>query len=158
LKRGESNMPKTIASKTPRQFVLDSSMTMAWLFRDESSTYTYSIRRSLNSYKAVVTMVWPYEVANVMYIGWKRQRCNSSDIATWFRILSTFPIEVQPIQVNSLMSELVNMAVRHQLTVYDASYLELAWRTGLPIASLDSRINEEAVKLGIDRFDPEGLL
>ncbi len=151
-------MPKTIVGKTPRRFVLDSSMTMAWLFREESSTYTYSIRRSLKSHKAIVTMLWPYEVANVMYIGLKRQRCTSSDMATWFRILATFPIEVQPIQMNSLMSDLVHMAVRHQLTVYDASYLELAWRTGLPIASLDHRINEEAMKLGIDRFDPEGLL
>ena len=151
-------MPKTIAGKTSRRFVLDSSMTMAWLFRDESSSYTYSIRRSLKRYQAVVTMLWPYEVANVIYIGWKRQRCTSADIATWLRILSTFPIEVQPIQVKSLMSELVNMAMRHQLTVYDASYLELAWRTGLPIASLDNRINEEAMKLGIARFDPDGLL
>jgi predicted nucleic acid-binding protein len=138
--------------------VLDSSMTLAWLFEDEGTAYTKSIRRSLDSGTALVPSLWMFEVANTLLVGLMRNRCTLKEIHQWLRLLEQLPMEVAPVTTHRSMSDWIDFARKHGLTVYDASYLVLAWDTGLPTASLDAKVISIASKIGIECYDPDSLL
>jgi predicted nucleic acid-binding protein len=77
-------------------FVLDCSVTMAWVFPDEASESTDALRESLLTYRAVVPVLWPVEVANVLLVATRRGRVTEND---WPRIrddLAALPIDVDP--------------------------------------------------------------
>lgn len=139
-------------------FVLDCSMTIAWFFRDESTAYTDSVLRGLGRGKALVPALWSFEVAKTLLIGWKRQRCSWKEMQKWIKLIGQLSIACAPMESQRMMSDWLSLAMKHQVTVYDASYLMLAWETGLPIASLDDKVNDVAIKLGIERYDPDSIL
>lgn len=139
-------------------FVLDCSMTLAWFFKDEVTPYITSVRRGLESGKALVPALWHFEVANALYVSWKRERCTVNEMNRWIKILDEIPIVLAPSETKRSLKDWLSLSIKHQVTAYDASYLALAWETGLPIASLDDKVNELAMILGIERYDPAGLL
>lgn len=148
-------------SKTKQKvdrFVLDCSMTSAWLLVDEVTPYTESVQTSLTSTKALVPGIWPSEIANVLFISLRRKRCSAEDIAIWSNMLCQLPIEMESTSREMMLNDVLPLSLKYQLTAYDASYLELALRLRLPIATLDKSLIATAAVLGIDRYDPEGLL
>ncbi|MGA3024296.1 MAG: type II toxin-antitoxin system VapC family toxin [Bryobacteraceae bacterium] len=50
--------------------------------------------------------------------------------------------------------DVLDLAERHSLTVYDAAYLDLALREGLPLASLDNALCKAALNSGVVLFQP----
>lgn len=130
-------------------FVLDCSVTMAWVFPDESSDATDALRDSLLEDTAVVPALWRIEVANVLLVATRRGRVREED---WGRIrddLAALPIETDLIGTESVLDFVLPVAGSHDLSVYDAMYLGLALRRGLPIATLDRKLAAASESSGV---------
>ena len=131
-------------------FVLDCSVTMAWVFPDEASEATGRLRDSLIDDRAFVPSLWPVEVGSVLLAAARRGRVDADE---WPRIcasLDALPIEVEPVSTPRVWGPTLTLAERHDLSVYDATYLELALRMKLPLATLDRALAAAAKTAGVD--------
>jgi predicted nucleic acid-binding protein len=135
-----------------REFVLDSSVTMVWGLEDESAPYAEAILDDLPRLRAHVPSLWPLEVANVLLVGERRGRLTVAESANFLSVLATFPITVDDETTARAWGATVNLARDKNLSIYDASYLELAMRRGLPLASLDERLRAVAAGVGVLLF------
>jgi predicted nucleic acid-binding protein len=135
------------------RFALDCSMTMAWCFEDEATPYSESVLEALAEGEAVVPPIWSLEVANVLVVGERKKRLLPAQSLRFVELLQSLPItldaDVRP------LGEILGLAREQGLSSYDASYLDLAVRTGLPLASLDGPLLEAAARFGVARFSFE---
>ena len=134
-------------------FVLDGSVTMVWGFDDEADTYAAAILDQMPDLQAHVPSLWPLEVANVLIVGERRKRITSADAARFLAILIAFPIAVDDQTVAHAWSDTMHLARAHNLSAYDAAYLELAIRLGLPLAALNGKLRNAAQATGVPLFD-----
>lgn len=129
--------------------VLDASVALAWIFPDEQDPMADSVLERIGD-GAAVPSVWILEVLNALLVGERRGRITQADVATSVALLGDLPIEPR---TSSLIGEGVHtleLARAHNLSTYDAAYLELATRLGLPLATLDGRLRAAAEAIGID--------
>ena len=133
----------------PDEFVLDGSVTMAWYFKDEANDYANAVRDGLGESRAVVPSLWPLEVANTILVGERRKRSNQAQAATWTGLLSALPISVDEETSSRAFSDILNLGRSQNLSAYDAAYLELAMRRGLPLATLDAKLKAAAGAVGV---------
>ena len=138
----------------PDRFVLDGSVTLAWLFHDEQDPYADAIIGKLPHIEMLVPRIWHLEVANVLLVGERRGRCSQADTTSWLGFLSGLPILVDGSTEARAWSDTINLARQQSLTEYDAAYLELALREGLPLATLDSKLEAAATAVGVPRYQP----
>src|SRR3954454_21487701 len=131
-----------------KEFVLDGSVTMAWYFKDESSQYADSVLAGLAAARAVVPSLWSLEVANTVLMGERRKRSTQSQAATWLGFLGALPIETDDETSARAWGDALNVARAQNLSAYDAAYLELAMRRGLPLATLDAKLQAAASAVG----------
>lgn len=132
----------------PQEFVLDNSVTMAWYFKDEMNDYANAVRDDLDHNQAIVPSLWPLEVANVV-MGERRKRSTPAQAAVWLSLLNALPIHIDSETSARAWGETLSLARDHSLSAYDASYLELAMRRGVPIATLDDKLKTSAAKVGV---------
>jgi predicted nucleic acid-binding protein len=135
------------------RFVLDCSMALAWCFQDEGGVRPQQVLSSFETSEALVPAIWPLEVANVLTMCERKNRLTPADVAAFINILARCPILVDEHTAKHALGETLALARAHQLTSYDAAYLELALRTGSPLASLDTKLNAAATNLGISLFN-----
>ena len=131
-------------------FVLDCSVTMTWVFPDEANESTDALRESLIKDSAVVPVLWPIEVGNVLLVATRRGRITADD---WPRIrndLEALPIDIDPESCDRVLETVLPIANEHELSVYDAMYLELALRLGLPLATLDQKLIATGKAAGVE--------
>jgi predicted nucleic acid-binding protein len=129
-----------------QDFVIDNSVVMSWCFKDETSKYTDAMLDYLEQAKAYVPAIWPLEVSNVLLAAERRKRLSQSDSSRFISLLLELPIIVEPESPERMLSEILSLARDFKLSSYDASYLDLAMRKGLPIATADKNIIEAAKK------------
>lgn len=129
--------------------VLDSSLTVAWLYREEATKSVDEVFENLIQASAWVPALWHLEVANVLQMGIRRQRHGADFRDRVLSDLSDFPIHVDAETQRQAWGATVRLAERHGLTVYDAAYLELALRRGLPLATLDEDLRTAAMSHGV---------
>jgi predicted nucleic acid-binding protein len=134
-------------------FVLDCSVTMAWCFDDEATAYTSHVRDRLMDVRAVVPSLWPLEVVNAIIVGERRKRLDESRGQRFITLLEALPIIVDDEMARRTFGDIVHLARAHQLSSYDACYLELAMRRGLPLATLDGKLKTAAKAVGLSLFD-----
>jgi predicted nucleic acid-binding protein len=130
-------------------FVLDASMTMSWCFADESTPASQRVLDLLLDSYAEVPALWSFEVANVLAVNEKRQRLTKAASAEFLQKLSGLDIRIDrsfPAMDGKLLLPLV---WRYGLTAYDAAYLELAIRKGLPLATFDKELIAAAPLEGV---------
>ena len=125
-------------------FVVDNSVVMAWCFQDETSQYADAILGSLEVFKAIVPSIWPLEVGNVLLVAERRKRLSEADSARFIALLTELPITIEQESPERMMREILALAREHQISSYDASYLDLAMRKGVPIATLDDGLIKAA--------------
>jgi predicted nucleic acid-binding protein len=130
----------------PSRFVVDNSVVMAWCFRDESSPYADAVLERLDGGEAVVPAVWPLEVGNVLTMAARRGRLEPEEIPRILAMLAALPITVEQESPERMLTEILALARKRKLTTYDASYLDLAIRLGLPIATVDAALAKAARK------------
>jgi len=135
-------------------FVLDCSVTMAWCFNDEATPYTDGVRDCLADKRAVVPSIWPLEAANATLMGERRKRLDEARSQRFFVLLAALPIVVDDETGSRAFGNIVHLARTHQLSAYDAAYLELAVRRGLPLACLDGKLKTAALAAGVVLFTP----
>src|SRR5262249_8751609 len=133
-------------------FVLDGSITMVWGFDDESDAYAEAILDKMPDLQAHVPSLWPLEVANALLVGERRNRTKPADAARFLAILGAFPIAVDDQTVAHAWGDTMHLARAHNLSSYDASYLELAIRLGLPLAAQDGKLKMAAQAMGVPLF------
>ena len=136
-----------------KNFVLDGSVTMVWGFEDEADDYAEAILERMPDLQAHVPSLWPLEVANALLVGERRRRITSAETARFLAILGAFPITVDDQTVAHAWSDTMHLARAHNLSSYDAAYLELAIRLGLPLAALDGKLKTAAGAMGVPLFE-----
>jgi predicted nucleic acid-binding protein len=141
------------ATKPKIGFVLDNSIVMAWSFEDESDEYADAVLDRLATTSAVVPALWPLEVANALLMGERRKRSTEAETIKWTAILASLPIVIDGETNAHAWSDTLSLARGHNLTAYDAAYLELAIRRGLPLATIDRKLKLAAGTVGVALFD-----
>jgi len=124
----------------PDRFVLDNSIVMAWCFEDEPNATADEILESLKQSKAMVPAIWSLEVGNVLLVAERRGRLSEADSTRFLSMISSLPIHSEPETRQRAMSDILFLAREQQLSTYDASYLDLAMRQGIPMATLDKHL------------------
>lgn len=130
-------------------FVLDCSVTASWLFKDEAHPAADRLLRQLENGRAYVPELWHLEVANVLLKGERRGRISREDISVKLSLLEGMPLEIDIETSSRALKQTLSMARQHSLTTYDAAYLELALRLGLPLATLDTALIRAAKEIGV---------
>jgi len=130
-------------------FVLDCSMTMAWVFPDEATDATDALRESLISESAVVPALWSIEVGNVLLVAARRGRIVEVDWVPVRRALAALPIDVDLASPERVLGAVLPLASEHGISVYDAMYLELCLRLRLPLATLDRKLTAACDAAGV---------
>lgn len=135
-------------------FVLDCSMTVAWFFEDEANSYAQAVEDSFATAAAVVPAHWPLEVANALLVGERRKRTSEAKATTFLGLLQSLPIAVDDETALHAWQESLGLARAHRLSAYDAVYLEIALRRGLPMATLDGALKDAARACGVPEYTP----
>lgn len=130
-------------------FVLDASIALAWCFDDEASEETDRLAERLRDHGAFVPNLWHLELSNVLLQAERRGRITAADIAVRLRLLGQLPIETDTETHLRATRDTLALARPERLTAYDAAYLELAMRRGLPLASRDQDLRAAAKRLGV---------
>ena len=122
------------------RFVMDNSIVMSWCFDDESNQQADQILKRLEEATAVVPTIWPLEVGNVLLVAERNKRISEAQSARFLALLGELPIVVEQETADRMIKEIFTLARKHQLSSYDASYLDLAMKLGIPIATLDKKL------------------
>jgi predicted nucleic acid-binding protein len=124
--------------------VLDSSVALAWIYTEERSAAIMQVFDEVVAAGAWVPSLWRLEIANVLEMGVRRGRIDAGFRNATLTDLNLLPIQTDPETEKHAWHSTLRLAERHGLTVYDAAYLELAIRRGLPLASLDGDLRRAA--------------
>jgi predicted nucleic acid-binding protein len=125
--------------------VVDASVALAWCYSDERTEAVLHVFKLVATDGAVAPSVWPLEIANSLQVAVRKKRITRpyrDALLVNFRRLA---VEIDQQTAVGIWGEVLGLADRHELTVYDASYLELALRLGLPLASLDQNLRRAAL-------------
>jgi predicted nucleic acid-binding protein len=129
--------------------VLDASTTLGWYFEDERSAAGDDILDRVTESGAVVPILWRYEVANGLQMAVRRKRIDLAYRDTSLAELGLLPITVDRAGDDMIWSTMLSLADRFGLTVYDAAYLEVAHRRGMPLATSDRALQRAAQALAV---------
>lgn len=125
-------------------FVVDNSVVMAWCFEDEAGKYADAVLERLTVAEAMVPAIWPLEVGNVLLVAERRRRLRRADSERFIALLRQLPIVVEPEDARRALGDVMALARDVGLSTYDASYLNVALRHGLPIATMDRDLRKAA--------------
>ena len=128
-------------------FVLDASVTASWCFDDEAAQGADAAMVRLPSDHAVVPALWWFEIRNILVVNERRGRIQSADADMFLNDLARLPIRIERDPSERLV---VALARKHQLSAYDAAYLDLAVRLTAPIATLDRALADAARAEGLE--------
>jgi len=133
-------------------FVVDNSIVMSWCFKDESNPSADSVLDRLAESSALVPSHWPLEVVNVLLVAERSKRLSQTDGERFLSLLTQLPIIIEGECPATTMKDLFSLGRAHKLSSYDACYLELAIRKGLPLATLDRGLRKAARSANVPLF------
>ena len=136
------------------RFVLDCSVTVAWFFEDEADAYAESVEDTMDHAAAEVPSLWPLEVANALLVGERKKRTTEAKVGQFLALLKSLPIAIDGQTTARAWQETLQLTRGHDLSVYDAAYLELALRRGLPLATIDGKLKAAAAAIGVTEYKP----
>jgi predicted nucleic acid-binding protein len=126
---------------------------MAWCFEDECDELADAVLDGLAEGEASVPSLWPLEVANVLVAAERRRRLTAADSARFVELLMSLPIVVDDRSHERAFAQVMSTARQLGISVYDASYLELAMRLGSALATRDSQLRAAAATAGVPLVD-----
>jgi len=136
-------------------FVLDTSVTMRWFFGDgkpQELAYADKVLDAMKDADVFVPVTWGLEVANVIARAETKGLVTEARSGAFIEMLEGVDIEVDAATFTHSLSDTLQLARRYKLSAYDASYLELALRLGIPLATLDEDLQKAAKKAGVKKF------
>lgn len=129
--------------------VLDASVTLAWFIDGEETDATERLLAEVSEAGALVPALWRIEVGNALLMAGRRGRLTQAGRAEVLAILGALPVTVAEAGDLEAWGACLALADQHGLTLYDATYLELALRRRLPLASLDQPLRRAAEAEGL---------
>ena len=133
-------------------FVIDCSVIMAWCFEDEQDAYAEAVLNRLQRTAAIAPALWRLEAANALLVAERRGRITRTKAEREMNVLARLPIRDEMESLVRGLSPVASLARAHRLSSYDAAYLELALRIGLPLATLDGASRTAAKSAGVKLF------
>ena len=130
-------------------FVVDCSIAMTWLFKDEATPKTAELLDRLAAETALVPAWWFIEVTNVLALAERKGRITAAESRAFISDLEKLDVDQDDQAPGRAFAHLLPLCRTHRLTSYDAIYLDLASRRNLPLATLDADLRKAAKKLGI---------
>ena len=138
------------------KYVLDNSVAMRWLLaspKKADQTYAEAVLRSLVESEVIVPHLWHLEAANVLLGAEKRGEIETAEVERFIAQLESLPIQVDSLTAHQAFSRTLSLSRAYKLSSYDAAYLELAIREGLPLATLDKDLIKAAKKADVEIFN-----
>jgi len=129
--------------------VLDASVALSWCFKNEATTVGDEVLERLALETASVPTIWHLEIANVLALSERRGRITPAGLSEFIALLETLVIVVDEGTSSHAFGRILDLARAERLTGYDAAYLELAMRLGVPLASKDADLCDAAERLGV---------
>lgn len=129
-------------------------MTAAWLFADERTDAALKVFRDVADAGAVVPSLWRLEIANLLRTAERRGRCSAALANALLEQLESLPIAIDRETDTHAWNATRTLSQAQGLTPYDAAYLELAVRLGLPLATGDRELIAAAQRLGVTVLTP----
>jgi predicted nucleic acid-binding protein len=129
--------------------VIDNSVAMAWCFADETTPVTDTLLQRVRLEGAVAPSIWPLEVANVLLNAERRGRITQAQTEQFIELLEALSPIIDPGGPSGAFGPILALGRQYGLTSYDATYLEVAQRRGLALATQDRRLSEVAAQMGI---------
>ena len=130
------------------RFVLDCSVAAAWCLADETNERADGILARLIEDEAVVPSLWIAEMANVLVVAERSGRIETDDVDRAIGMLLELPIVIEPAEPDA-MGRVYTLARSRELSAYDATYLDLAMRTGLALATFEADLTRAAGRAGV---------
>lgn len=130
-------------------FVADASVLAAWFLDEKTDPRVEAAFDALSRVGSRAPAVFYYEIRNVLLVSERRRRITEAMSAEFLRRLALLPVRLEPPGDDA---NIMTLARARKLTVYDAAYLELAIREGLPLATLDRALEKAAVAEGVALF------
>jgi len=134
---------------------MDNSVTMRWFFGDgkpQELAYASKVLDAIKKTSAHVPATWGLEVANVIAKAEAKAMVTEARSGAFLEMLEGVGIKVDVTTFAHALSDTLQLARRYKLSAYDASYLELALRLGMPLATLDEDLQKAAKKAGVKKF------
>lgn len=128
-------------------FVLDASIAVAASLPDEGGIEAaHAIIMQAEREGVAVPAIWPTEVANALTMAMRRRRHGLTEVRRALDRLAGLPLEIALAVPAILWRAPLTLASHYKLTVYDATYLDLALARGLPLASFDAALRRAAAE------------
>ena len=129
--------------------VIDASVALSWFLQDEQSPASDRLFALVAEEGAVVPSLWRLEIANALQVAVRRNRIDRAYRDGTIQRAGRLPIEVDPETDAHAWTRTLHLSERHDITVYDAAYLELALRRGVPLATRDRDLAKAAIDSGV---------
>jgi len=130
-------------------FIIDSSVALTWCFPDEATPHTRELLQRMASEAATVPVWWFLEISNVLALAQRKGRITAAQADEFITLIESFDLEVHDYDASRIFHHVLPLCRTHQLTSYDALYLELARSLQLPLATLDIPLRKAASALGV---------
>lgn len=130
--------------------VLDASIALSWCFKNEATAAGDRVLERLTAEAAGVPAIWHLEIANALALSERRRRITPAHSTEFIGLLETLAIIVDEETPSRALNRVLDLARAERLTAYDAAYLELAMRLGVPLASKDADLCDAAERLGVN--------
>jgi predicted nucleic acid-binding protein len=136
-------------------FVLDTSIALKWFLEDENDrSYSLAILRAMtDDHRPIVPLLWYYEIANTILVQVRRKRIEFEKAVVYLNIIDEMAIDIDPPD-GSVILQLPHLARTHNLTSYDAAFLELAMRLEVPLATSDQALVRAAAEARVPILKP----
>lgn len=135
-----------------KRFVLDASVTMSWCFEDRQTGFGEMVLAAIERGAApIAPSIWMYEVINVLATARKKKLMDQATAATFWNKVNKLVMVAESAE-KGIPHEILDLCEKYRLTAYDAAYLELALREGLPLATLDKDLKKAAQTAGVHLF------
>jgi predicted nucleic acid-binding protein len=136
------------------RFVVDASVALCWYFPRQKTAYTEAIfDRLADGDEALAPALWPLEMVNSLVVAARQKAITLAQLDTFLADLKDLPIAVDLHGVGRSYSSIVRLCRQHQLSSYDAAYLDLALIEGVAIATLDKNLRTAATVAGVELLE-----
>ncbi len=132
------------------EIIVDASAFLAVLLEEEIPDSLRDVFITSANLDYIVPPLWYWEVTNIAVLAVRRANSPWSDMETQMADLLRLPFQVDHPSVDQVTSTTARLALANNLTVYDAAYLEIALRRGIPLATLDRRLAAAARDAGVE--------
>lgn len=130
--------------------VMDASVVASLFLPDEASGRAAELIREATGEGLVAPGLMQLEVMNILLMAKRRGRIDGQQFRVVIGAFDRLPITLQPVLSSEQKAETARLAEQHGLTAYDAAYLELAMRMGMPLATLDEALAKAAGAEGVE--------